>query len=508
MRTSPSWWTGPSRWPRRARGPAARPTTQVADLLRAYYRHVAVEDLADRSDVDVYGAFASHYKLAANRPQGTATGAGAHADAERPGLGGRRAHRGRGRRRRHAVPRRLADHGAVPPAARRARRHPPQLRRGARHHRRAAVDRAGAGRRPRARGRGRARVVDARRDRPAARGRRPARRSSRTSSGCSATSARRSRTGARCTPRSRTIVTGLAQRPAAARPRGGPPGAPSCSSGWPTSTSPSSATRSTSSSSATTTSSSSPSPGTGLGILRADQEMSESFGRLPEAVKAKAREKTLLVLAKANSRATVHRPAYLDYVGVKTFDANGEVDGERRFLGLFSSAAYTESLMRIPLIREKAAAVLKRSGFDPRSHAGKALMDTLETYPRDELFHTPIDELAPMAEAAMAARRAARGADVHPPRHLRPLRLGDRLPAARPLQHRRSASASQRILQERLQRRVHRVHGADQRVHDRARALRRAPAQGRRDPRRRHRRPRAPADRGVPVLARRLHRPR
>ncbi|HEX5089121.1 MAG TPA: NAD-glutamate dehydrogenase [Nocardioides sp.] len=145
-------------------------------------------------------------------------------------------------------------------------------------------------------------------------------------------------------------------------------------------------------------------PGTGLGILRADQEMSESFGRLPEAVKAKAREKTMLVLAKANSRATVHRPAYLDYVGVKTFDENGEVDGERRFLGLLASAAYTESLMRIPLIREKTKEVLKRSGFDPRSHAGKALMDTLETYPRDELLHTPVDELAPMAEAAMSAR--------------------------------------------------------------------------------------------------------
>ena len=61
-------------------------------------------------------------------------------------------------------------------------------------------------------------------------------------------------------------------------------------------------------------------------------------------MKAKAREKTLLVLAKANSRATVHRPAYLDYVGVKTFDDDGEVVGERRFLGLFSSAAYTESV--------------------------------------------------------------------------------------------------------------------------------------------------------------------
>jgi len=145
-------------------------------------------------------------------------------------------------------------------------------------------------------------------------------------------------------------------------------------------------------------------PGTGLGILRTDQEISESFGRLPDPVKAKARERTLLVLAKANSRATVHRPAYLDYVGVKTFGEDGEVTGERRFLGLFSSAAYTESLLRIPLLREKAESVLRQSGFDPRSHAGKALMDTLETYPRDELFHTSVQELTPMAQAAMQAR--------------------------------------------------------------------------------------------------------
>ncbi|MFC7492955.1 MULTISPECIES: NAD-glutamate dehydrogenase [unclassified Nocardioides] len=144
-------------------------------------------------------------------------------------------------------------------------------------------------------------------------------------------------------------------------------------------------------------------PGSGLGILRADQLMGATSGRLPAAAAAKAREKTVLVLTKANSRSTVHRPAYLDYVGVKKFE-NGEVVGERRFLGLYSSAAYTESLTRIPLLRERAAAVLKRIGFSPMSHDGKALMDTLETYPRDELFHTTVDELAPMAEQAMHAR--------------------------------------------------------------------------------------------------------
>ena len=145
-------------------------------------------------------------------------------------------------------------------------------------------------------------------------------------------------------------------------------------------------------------------PGTGFGILRSDQDMSTSFGKLPPLVRAKAREKTLLVLAKANSKATVHRPVYLDYVGVKTFDENGEVVGERRFLGLFSSAAYTESLTRIPVIRVKAKQVIDRAGFAPLSHTGKALMDVLETYPRDELFQTPIEELVPIAESVLNTR--------------------------------------------------------------------------------------------------------
>ncbi len=145
-------------------------------------------------------------------------------------------------------------------------------------------------------------------------------------------------------------------------------------------------------------------PGTGFGILRADQDMSKSFGKLPPLVKAKAREKTLLVLAKANSKSTVHRSVYLDYIGVKVFDHAGEVVGERRFLGLFSSAAYTESLTRIPVIRKKAQQVIDQAGFDPLSHTGKALMDVLETYPRDELFQTPVEELVPIAEAVLHTR--------------------------------------------------------------------------------------------------------
>ncbi|WP_338036658.1 NAD-glutamate dehydrogenase [Nocardioides caeni] len=89
---------------------------------------------------------------------------------------------------------------------------------------------------------------------------------------------------------------------------------------------------------------------------------------------------------------------------MKTFGPDGEVVGERRFLGLLSSAAYTESVQHIPLLRDKVAEVIARSGLDARSHDGAALLDTLETYPRDELFHTPVEELTPIVEAAMQAR--------------------------------------------------------------------------------------------------------
>ena len=86
-------------------------------------------------------------------------------------------------------------------------------------------------------------------------------------------------------------------------------------------------------------------PGSGLGILRqADgAESSRGFDKLPPAVRGRALEPYLLNLTKANSRATVHRPAYLDYVGVKRFDADGQVVGERRFLGLYTTPPTTRA---------------------------------------------------------------------------------------------------------------------------------------------------------------------
>ncbi len=136
-------------------------------------------------------------------------------------------------------------------------------------------------------------------------------------------------------------------------------------------------------------------PDSGLGILRRPPE--HPFNRLgPKAVRL-ALAPISLVLTKANSRSTVHRPAYLDYIGVKQYSPEGDVIGERRFLGLYTSTAYHASLLEIPFLRNKVKRVLERAGFPPASHDLKALIEILESYPRDSLFQTDSDELFEIA---------------------------------------------------------------------------------------------------------------
>ncbi|HET6987132.1 MAG TPA: NAD-glutamate dehydrogenase [Kribbella sp.] len=140
-------------------------------------------------------------------------------------------------------------------------------------------------------------------------------------------------------------------------------------------------------------------PGTGLGILRPDPK--PGSGKLPPEASARAQERKLLILTKANSRSTVHRSSYLDYVGIKRFDKSGDPIQECRFIGLLSSTAYTESVMQVPLLRRKALELFRLTGFDPNSHSGKGLLDVLETYPRDELLQAPVEDLLPIVQSVL-----------------------------------------------------------------------------------------------------------
>ncbi len=136
--------------------------------------------------------------------------------------------------------------------------------------------------------------------------------------------------------------------------------------------------------------------GKGLGVLRVSADTSaasSAFAALPAEVRALARDPRVLLLTKSNARSTVHRPGYLDYIGIKRFDAKGQVLGERRFVGLYTSTAYNTNPSNIPLLRRKVAAVVKRAGFLPNSHAAKTQITVLDQYPRDELFQIDTNEL-------------------------------------------------------------------------------------------------------------------
>ncbi|MEM9336218.1 MAG: NAD-glutamate dehydrogenase, partial [Pseudomonadota bacterium] len=136
-----------------------------------------------------------------------------------------------------------------------------------------------------------------------------------------------------------------------------------------------------------------PMPGTGLGVLAHEKRGGGEIELTPQ-MKRLTRQKDWLVITKANSRSTVHRHSYLDYVGIKKYDDEGNPIGEMRFLGLFTSIAYSENPRNIPLLRLKVRRVVERSGYDPAGHLGKSLLHILDNFPRDELFQASIQDLS------------------------------------------------------------------------------------------------------------------
>lgn len=134
----------------------------------------------------------------------------------------------------------------------------------------------------------------------------------------------------------------------------------------------------------------------GLGLLR-DTSHSQSYrsiSDMPELLRDLVLSPQALIIAKTNTIATVHRLTYTDFISLKRFNTNGEMIGERRFIGLFTSMAYHSNPQRIPLLRHKVAKVMQLSGLMPKSHAGKALLNILETFPRDDLFQASVEELS------------------------------------------------------------------------------------------------------------------
>jgi glutamate dehydrogenase len=132
-----------------------------------------------------------------------------------------------------------------------------------------------------------------------------------------------------------------------------------------------------------------PVPGSALGLLKVPGAQS-----LPaHAAEHFLANPALVLSAKAMSRSTVHRPAWLDVISVKRLDSAGQLVGETRLLGLYTSAAYAASVEQIPVVRQHVARVIANAGVVKGGHAHKALQAILETYPRDEMLQIDADTL-------------------------------------------------------------------------------------------------------------------
>ncbi|MBB1471901.1 NAD-glutamate dehydrogenase [Luteimonas sp. MC1782] len=148
--------------------------------------------------------------------------------------------------------------------------------------------------------------------------------------------------------------------------------------------------------------------GTGLGLLRG-RDVGKP--RLLSTVGAQRSERTVepLILTKTNARSTIHRPGYMDYIGVLGFDGkSGKATTEKRFLGLYTSSAYNRRPWDIPIVRQRHEQVMGASGLADTGHSGKALKHILESLPRDELFQASSGELQRVASGILGLQERVR----------------------------------------------------------------------------------------------------
>ena len=177
-----------------------------------------------------------------------------------------------------------------------------------------------------------------------------------------------------------------------------------------------------------------------LGIMR-DPELlvlkrgDEHLEYTPE-IMAFLKEPRPLIIAKANIHARVHRRVYLDYIGVKHFDAGGNLLGEQRFVGLFTSTAYTRSAHGIPYLRRKLAAIERRAGFRRQQPFRQSAGQCAGALSARRIVPGRRRHALPLRHDHSASRRASARARAGAPRPFRPLRLGSGLCAARPLRQR------------------------------------------------------------------------
>ena len=113
-------------------------------------------------------------------------------------------------------------------------------------------------------------------------------------------------------------------------------------------------------------------------------------------------ENAVIEITKSDNKSLIHRPAHLDVIRIKKYNKKGDLEGEHRFFGLFTSLVFYQNAKKIPIIRRKIEKVINKSGFDLSGHNGKELVSVLAAYPREELFQIKQEELFETAMGIVA----------------------------------------------------------------------------------------------------------
>lgn len=140
-------------------------------------------------------------------------------------------------------------------------------------------------------------------------------------------------------------------------------------------------------------------PRSGLGILRdkSKSRVAKDFENITQEAYELENPHQAIIFTKTNTRSTVHSARYAEGIIVKRYDKQGNIVGEFRFIGLYTSTAYHSNTAMIPIIRRKVKNVLERSGLPYRGHASKVLLNILETLPRDDVYQASVDDLYQLA---------------------------------------------------------------------------------------------------------------
>jgi glutamate dehydrogenase len=140
-------------------------------------------------------------------------------------------------------------------------------------------------------------------------------------------------------------------------------------------------------------------PHTSLGVLKRESGKANprTISTMPPEARGLLLSSHILVMSKTNTEATVHRNAFTDYIGVKRFNKEGQVTGERRIIGLYTSAAYNTNPKHIPFLRHKVEQIVKNSKLNPKGHAGRVLQNIIDTLPRDDLIQGSEEEILELA---------------------------------------------------------------------------------------------------------------